>query len=285
MRRALKLSYLIVVLMVAQSLLGLSFRDQYRDVEWIKATWFGNDLVTLLVAVPVFVASLTLARSGSARGLLLWFGVLGYGVYNYAYYMLGASLNVFFALYVVLAVLSAVALIVALSDPAASAIAQHFSDRTPNRAIGGYLVFVAIGLSVVWFGMWAAYVFAGTPTPVEPEAFRLVAALDTSLMVPTLGVGCVLLWRRASWGWLIAGIGSVQGSLYLVVLSLNSGIAIYRGVVEAPGELWVWGTLALFTTVAAVVLLGNASGGVRFDVGDVRAAPSDRPPVPEGITR
>ncbi len=285
MRRALKLSYLIVVLMVAQSLLGLSFRDQYRDVEWIKATWFGNDLVTLLVAVPVFVASLTLARSGSARGLLLWFGVLGYGVYNYAYYMLGASLNVFFALYVVLAVLSAVALIVALSDPAASAIAQHFSDRTPNRAIGGYLVFVAIGLSVVWFGMWAAYVFAGTPTPVEPEAFRLVAALDTSLMVPTLGVGGVLLWRRASWGWLIAGIGSVQGSLYLVVLSLNSGIAIYRGVVEAPGELWVWGTLALFTTVAAVVLLGNASGGVRFDVGDVRAAPSDRPPVPEGITR
>ena len=37
----------LAALMVVQSVLGLLFQEQYRDVESIKATWFGNDWVTL----------------------------------------------------------------------------------------------------------------------------------------------------------------------------------------------------------------------------------------------
>ncbi len=37
------LSAALGALMVAQSVLGLIFPGQYRDVEWIRLTWFGND--------------------------------------------------------------------------------------------------------------------------------------------------------------------------------------------------------------------------------------------------
>jgi hypothetical protein len=86
--------------MVVQPVLGLLFQKQYRDVEWIKATWFGNDWVTLLFAAPLLVVALLMARGGSAPGLLLWVGLIGYGVYNYAYCLFGAALNAFFLLYV-----------------------------------------------------------------------------------------------------------------------------------------------------------------------------------------
>jgi hypothetical protein len=46
--------------------------------------------------------------------------------------------------------------------------------------------------------MWTAYVFAGRPTPVDPEAFKIVAALDLSLMVPALTVGGILRSTRLS---------------------------------------------------------------------------------------
>jgi hypothetical protein len=108
--------------------------------------------------------------------------------------------------------------------------------------------------------MWGAYAFAGRPTPIEPEVFKIVAALDLSLMVPTLAVGGVLLWRRQPWGYLIATIAAIQGALYLLVLSVNSAIAISRGLAAAPGELPFWGPLASFTTLAALVLLRSASG-------------------------
>jgi hypothetical protein len=37
------LSALLTAVMAVQSVLGLRFPGAYRDVEWIKATWFGND--------------------------------------------------------------------------------------------------------------------------------------------------------------------------------------------------------------------------------------------------
>jgi len=260
MRAPYILSAALAALMVVQSVLGRIFPGQYRDVEWIRATWFGNDWITLVVGAPLLVASLLLARRGSIRGLLLWLGMLGYGAYNYAYYLLGAALNAFFPLYIVSLVLSVGTLILALSRIDAAEVVASFRPKTPVRIVGGYLVFVAVGLAFVWMVTWAAYVFAGQPTPIELEAFKLIAALDTTFMVPALALGGVLLWRRRAWGYIVAAIAGIQGSLYLLVLSTNSAVAILRGLAEAPGELPLWGTLAVTTTAVTFLLLANVRG-------------------------
>lgn len=259
LRVPLALSILLAFVMAGQSLLGLLFSGQYRDVEWVRTTWLGNDWVTLCLAVPVLVAGLLLERRGSARGRLLWLGGLGYGAYNYGFYLFGAALSVFFPLYVLAVVISVVALILALSGIDAGEIAGSALPKTPVRVIGGYLVFVAAGLTMVWLGMWGTYVFAGTPTPVEPEAFKLVAAMDLTVMVPALAAGGVLLWRRHPWGYVIAAIAGIQGGLYLLVLSVNSAISINRGLTEGPGELPLWGALAAGTLAASVALIANMS--------------------------
>jgi hypothetical protein len=241
--------------MAIQALLGLLASGAYRDVAWIRATWFGNDLVTLLIAVPWLLGTMWFASRGSTRARLTWLGVLGYAVYNYAYYVLGAALNAFFAIYVLSFVVAVAALIIGLVGTDATSVARAFAPKTPARAIGGYYVFVAAGLSAVWLGTWAAYVFAGRPTPVETEAFHLVAALDMTLMVPALVTGGVLLWRRRPWGYVIAPVAGIQASLYLLVLSVNSAVSISRGLVAAPGELPIWGVLLVFTSAATVWLV------------------------------
>jgi len=249
------LSIVLAALMVAQAGLGLLVPGAYRDVTWIKATWFGNDLVTLFIAVPLLLVAMRFAAQGSTRARLVWLGALGYAVYNYTYYVLGAALNVFFAMYVLTFVVAAAALIVGLVGTDPAVVAKAFPVKTPARAIGGYYVFVAVGLSVVWLGTWAAYAFAGRPTPVETEAFHLVAALDMTLMVPALVTGGVLLWRRRPWGYIVAPVAGIQASLYLLVLSVNSVVAISRGIVAAPGELPIWGTLLALTFTATAWLV------------------------------
>jgi hypothetical protein len=96
-------------------LTGLAFQAVYRDVEWIRATWFGNDWVTLIVAAPLLFIGLVRTAVGSVRGLLLWLCLIGYALYNYAFYLFGAALNAFFPLYVVALVLAVTVLILALS--------------------------------------------------------------------------------------------------------------------------------------------------------------------------
>jgi hypothetical protein len=250
-------SIALAALMFVQSILGLLLPEQYRDAEWIKATWFGNDWVTLTLAVPLLIVAIIAANRGSIRGQLLWLGVLGYAFYNYAYYLFGAALNAFFPIYVGTLVLSVVILIVCLPRIDTALLTESFRARTPVRLIGGYLAFVGIGLGSVWLIMWAAYIFAGKPTPVEPEAFKVVAAIDISIIVTLLVFGGLLLWRRNAWGYIIAAIASVLSTLYLLVLSVNSFLAIQRGTADAPGEIPVWGTLALLTATAALLLLSN----------------------------
>ena len=248
------------VLMALQSVLGLQRPEAYRDVEWIKATWYGNDWITLIGAVPLLAIGVLHARRGSVRGWLVVLGISAYAIYNYAFYLFGAALNVFFPLYVGCLLLGVVTLGSAVSRCDLARLASLFADWTPVRLIGGYLVSVATGLAALWLGMWGAFAFAGRPTPVEPEAFKVVAALDLCLMVPALACGGVLLWRRRPMGYLVATVAAIQGALYLLVLSVNAAIAISRGLAAAPGELPMWAPLALFTTIAAVVLVCSASG-------------------------
>ena len=260
MKVAYKLSTVVAFVMLVQAAFGLVFRRQYRDVEWIAVSWLGNDWVTLVVALPLLSAGIVLTRGGSVRGLLLLLGTLAYATYNSAYYLFGAALNAFFPLYAVTVIVAAAALILTLSGIAPSEIARRFRAVTPARLVGGYFVFVGLSLAGVWLGMWSAYVFAGRPTPIEPEAFKLVAALDTVLMVPTLATGGVLLWRKNAWGYIVSAIAGVQGSLYLIVLTINSSIAVARGLTTGPGEVPMWGGLAAMTTAATWLLLGNADG-------------------------
>ena len=243
--------------MATQAALGLLLPGRYRDAAWITASWFGNDAVTLMVGTPLLIAAARRARHGSTAGLLWWLGATAYAAYNYAFYIFGAALNAFFLLYVAAFVLSAVTMLLVLPRVDIVRVAGGFSTRTPVRVIGGVFTLLGLGLMSTWITMWAAYAFASRPTPVEPEAFKVVAALDLSLMGPALALGGILLWRRAAWGYVISALAGIQGSLYLLVLVCNSVVAVRRGLVYPPGEIPVWGTLATFTAGATLLLLAN----------------------------
>jgi hypothetical protein len=249
----------VVLLMAVQAGLGLLFPGEYRDEPWIVATWWGNDWVTLVVAVPLLAGALAVERLGSIRARLLVLGLLTYAVYNYAFYLFGATLNTFFLLYVVLIVASVATLVLKLAALDVPHVARAFAETTPVRIVGGYLVITSVGLGIVWTALWAAFAFAGRATPVESEVFKLVAALDLSIMVPLLATGGVLLWRRRPWGYVIAAMAGAQASVYLLVLAINASIAIHRGLVAAPGEAPLWGVLFVFTTAATVWLLASVS--------------------------
>jgi len=252
---AVRLSWTVVALMTLQSGIGLAFPSVYRDVEWIKAAWFGTDIVTLAVAIPLLVTGLLWARAGSVRGELLWYAALGYGVYNYGYYALGAQLGALFPLFVMSFVGSMWALALALSTADIPRIAAAFSSKTPVRGVATYMALTGVGLAFAWIAQWAAYVFAGTVPSIGEGPFRLVAAMDLSLMVPLFVVGAVLLWRRADRGFVLAAVAIIQGAAYTLGLALASFVGGLRGIEGLMEQVPVWAVWTLAGVAAAVALL------------------------------
>ena len=216
------LSVGVAALMLLQSAAGVVFPELYRDIGWVTAAWYGNDLVTALVAVPLMVWSLMAVQRGSRRAELVWYSMLGYCVYNYAYYLFGAQLNWFFPIYVVLFAMPVFVLILTLARINAVQIASEFSQKTPVKWISCYMLFTGIGLAIAWTAQWLSFMITGAVPDVGEEGLKLIASLDLSFMVPWFVLGAVLLMRRKPWGYIVATIVTLKGATYTLVLTVTS---------------------------------------------------------------
>lgn len=260
---ALVFSIMIAALAALASAGGLFFEDLYRDNAFVTTTWFGNDAVTLLLGVPILVAALFFSARGSLQAQLVWLGMLDYMLYNYAFYLFGAAFNAFFLVYAALLGLSIFAFIFGLINLDAERIRQQFSDRTPVKWISGYFLFFALGLGTIYLIQSIAFIFTGQLPAIVMMAehpTNIVFALDLTLLIPWQVVGAIWLMKRHPWGYVIAGILSVKGPLYTLVLGVNSILAVKDGISQTS-ELPLWGSLTVLGLAAGALLFGNMKSG------------------------
>jgi hypothetical protein len=239
---------------------GFFLPGLYRDNLLIRSAWRGNDLATLLVAIPGMVVALLLSLRGSSRAHLIWLGTLAYMLYNYAFYLFGAAFNQFFLLYVAIFTFSILALVFSLPQVPAQELSQAFARRTPVRWVAGYMLVVGLGVGGLWIGMSAGFLWTGkVPQPIVASGHPtgVVFALDLSLMVPGMLLGGLWLFRRRPWGYVLAAIMNVKGAGYTLALAIASLTATRAGIPDAAGQIPFWLSLSLASLVATVLMLGN----------------------------
>jgi hypothetical protein len=139
---------------------------------------------------------------------------MAYMVYNYAFYLFGAVFNPFFLLYTALFSLSIFALITGLADHSLSVVKEIFSGSTPVRPISIFLAAISIPLAIVEVSQIMNSLIEDRP-PIAPT---LIYALDLSLIVPLSALAAILLWKRKSWGFILAMVMLVKAFLYGLVL-------------------------------------------------------------------
>jgi hypothetical protein len=252
------LSIIAALLATAASAAGL-FTALYRDNTWVSSQLRGNDVVTLILGVPLLLVGMYFARRGSQRGLMVWLGGLWYIFYNYMFYLFGAAFNEFFLVYTAIFALSTLALIFTLIKVDARRIAGMFVDRTPVRLISGYMLFWAVFLGGLWIAQSVAFIFTGQLPQSVIDAggqTNVVFAIDLSIMIPALILGAVWLWKRQPWGFIIAVIMNIKGATYAFALVM---MGIFAQQARVPGAmdlvpLWIFFTAASLAAAAALLI-------------------------------
>jgi len=208
----LALSIAICVLTAASSVVGLVGRPTVYPTEDLVRAFLANDIVNLLVGLPILLLSLWLARSERLAGLLLWPGALVYTVYNFLIYVLAVPPSWAFLMHLLLVALSWLTLSVVLAVVDHQAVGTQLADRVPARLSGGILAALGALFALRAIGSLAAAITSGVPLSGADVA---VNAADV-LISPMWIAGGVLLWKRTAYGYVI-GLGLLFQACMLFV--------------------------------------------------------------------
>lgn len=232
---------------------GLYYWDTVSSVAQMQA----NDLVMLVLGLPLLAISLWLTLRGSQRGRLLLTGTLGFILYTYITMCFGAAYNQLFLIYVALFSLSLFAFILSMMSFDLKTLPAHFSEKLPRGWIAGLLFFAAAFLSLAWLGRIAA-TFAPDAIPaLENVTSMFIQAMDLGIVVPLCVLSGILLLRRSAWGYLLASVSLMKFLTMGIAVSLM-GLNMARvGVPVSAVELVVFPTIALANLVMVALLLKN----------------------------
>lgn len=217
----------------------------------------GNDLITLMVGLPLLVISTLMAFRGSLRGRLLLTGTLGFFLYTYMSMSMLTAYNNLFLVYVILFGLSLYAFILCMLSFDLQDLPSLFSEKLPRGWIAGLMFVVGLFLTLAWLARIIPPIFNNTTPALENTTTLVIQAMDLVLIVPLAVLGGILLLKRSAWGYLLASIfilKSITMGLGVSAMGINMTL---RGVPDTLGVLIPFLTVTALNLVTAVILLRN----------------------------
>ena len=214
-----------------------------------------NDLVMLVLGLPLLAFSYWLALRGSLRGHLLMTGTLGFILYTYITMCFGAAYNPFFLVYVALFSTSLFAFIFSMMSFNLESLPEHFTKNIPHKAIAVLLFFTAAFLTLAWLGRIAPTILEDQIPALENTTSMFIQAMDLGIIVPFSVIAGVLLLRRTAWGYLLSAVGLMKFLTMGAAVSLM-GLNMARvGASVSLIELVVFPIIALTNLLMVIFML------------------------------
>ena len=223
-----RMTHAIVLLLLASSIAGLLYgrRGWWYDSDPATLPAFlGQDVLSLVLVVPLLLALSILARRGSLRALVCWMGALFYVAYSYYFYVIGGRFNTYFPLYIAVVSMAAYGALAVLFSLDLGRLPSYF-DRPPIRAISGFLIATALFFAGLWLTILARHFTTGGTLDAVT---RTVIAVDGVVLLPLLFYGGLTLARREPLGYTLAGLLLVKSAATFLTLLVNTSLAAWWG--------------------------------------------------------
>jgi hypothetical protein len=239
---------------------GLYYYDTVSSAAQMQA----NDLITLVLGLPLLVVSTLLAfretphSAWPLRGRLLLTGTLGFFLYTYTTMATNTAFNALFPVYVALFSLSMYAFILAMMSFDRASLPGRFSARTPRGWIAGVVLAAAAFLLLAWMGgRVMPPILNNSIPPLENGVTEVIQFMDLGVIFPLALIGGILLLRRNAWGYLLSSVAVMKMlTMGTAVSTMGINMAL-NGYPDSPVLVGIFITLTLVNVIVAVFLLKN----------------------------
>lgn len=233
---------------------GLYKHDSVSVVAQGKA----QDIITVVLGIPLLIISLILSRRGSLKGRLLLAGTLGYFLYTYMSYVFLWMYNPLFLVYVILMSASFFSFVLTLMSFDLEDLTSRFSKRLPVRLLGGFQIFFSVALAMLWLGRIIPPLINGTvPLGLEHYTTLVIQGMDLGFIVPAAFVSGVLLINRKPFGYLLSSVIIIKGiTMGTALTAMIIGQAL-AGVKMSLAEIVMFPVINLVIVYFLVLILKN----------------------------
>ncbi len=208
-------SIIIALLAVLATLSGLFWKGLYsNDTISITAQMMGQDMITLIIGIPLLLASLFLIKKGSLRGKLIWMGTIFYFLYTYASMSFAASYNSLFLIYVSLFSISLYTFLYGMLSLNTASIKDSIIPGKTTKIAGLFLIFSGAILALMWTKMIIDSIFVGAaPTALENYTTLVIQSLDIGVVFPVTLIAGILILKNNEWGYTLVPILLIKATL------------------------------------------------------------------------
>lgn len=246
--------------MAVAALLGPLMLDviQYRNSPAAVRQLQGGEVISLLAAAPLAIASGLVWNRRRTLAAALAMGPGLYAVYMYVQYVLAGqydryagNVERFFPLFLTLIILGWITALRAWSALSGAAGAVPMPARRVRRALGGLLLAIGLLFAAAWVGSIAGAVGVG-PTPAgygeDPNLFWLIRLMDLGFVIPAALVTAYGLLRNRAWA---ARLSYAIIGMQMLLTGAVCGMAVMMQARHDPGA-------------SPVLLVATAAGTAGF---------------------
>lgn len=234
-------------------------RGLYRnDSISIVAQGTAQDVITLVLGIPLLIISLFMSLKGSLKGRLLLIGTLGYFLYTYVSYVFLWMYNPMFIVYVIVMSASFFAFILSMMSVDINKLSLAFNKKLPVKFLGGFQIFFATALSLLWMGKIMPTITNGTiPLGLDHYTTLVIQGLDLGFIVPIAFLSGVLLIKRKPLGYLVSSVIIMKGFTMGAALTAMIIGQYLAGVAMSIIEIIMFPIFSLIIFYCMVLLLKN----------------------------
>ncbi|MBN2104908.1 hypothetical protein JW835_12780 [bacterium] len=253
------LTIILSLTLAIVSYFGAFVPDTYaRDEESMAVQGMGQDLVGLFAVVPLLLVSLALVLKHRKTAYFIFCGTVFYILYSFFIYSFGVHFNRLFLLYCVILGTSLYIFILILIQLNRLPVDTWFSEKTPARTIGIYLIIIACMFYLLWLKDVIPAIMNNT-VPETVSNYNLlvnpVHVLDMAIVLPGLVITAVLLMKKNRLGLVLTPVLLVFILILAVALAVMVIMMKIKGVSDDTSVAGIFTVIAVISTVILLIFL------------------------------
>jgi len=243
----------LLLLTAGAGLFGSNVYDDFAPPKYVQESR-AQDLITLVLGVPLMIAAVMAVCKGHAWGYPLWMGVLAYELYVYGIYAIGGVYNLFFLGYVAVASLAVYSLMGLLNNVDTEWFQQSVNGKMPRRWVGGFFLLITVVFAFIWIGQVMTIISTGVV-----DSGHLIFVFDLMIVLPAFAIAATKLFRKQGMGDLLAGMLLIKFDSLCIAIALGQVFRTMNGIPVETGLLSVFIPLGITGSLFTGLYFRNLS--------------------------